>query len=63
MAREHIKDRTGRVLGYTEERGNRIWLHDWQGKMIAYYDKSTGKTHDWQGKILSQGNTLMMHLK
>ena len=63
MAREEIKDWTGRKLGDTEQRGNKLWLHDWQGKKIAYYDQSTGKTYDWQGKMLSQGNTLMMHLK
>ena len=63
MAREQIKDWTGKILGYTEERGNKIWLHNFQGQMVAYYDKSTGKTYDWQGRMLAQGNTLMMMLK
>lgn len=63
MAKEYIKDWTGRILGYTELRGNRLWLHDWQGKMIAYYDKSINKTCDWQGKMLFQGNALMNMLK
>jgi hypothetical protein len=63
MAQEKIKDWTGRVIGYTEQRGSRLWLHDWQGKMLGYYDSSTGKTYDWQGKIIGQGNTLMMLLK
>lgn len=63
MAREEIKDWTGKKLGYTEQRGNRLWLHDWQGKMIGYYDLSTGKTYDWQGKMIAQGNVLMTLLK
>lgn len=41
MAREQIKDWTGKILGYTEERGNKILLHNFQGQMVAYYDKST----------------------
>lgn len=63
MAKEWIKDWTGKLLGYTEQSGTRLWLYDWYGRKLGYYDSSTGKTHDWQGRIVAQGNTLMMLLR
>ena len=63
MAKEWIKDWTGKLLGYTEQRGTRLWLHDWQGRQLGYYDSSTGKTYDWHGRMVAQGNALMMLLR
>lgn len=63
MAKEWIKDWTGKLLGYTEWSGSRLWLYDWTGRKIGYYDRSTSKTYDWTGRIVGQGNILMTMLK
>ena len=63
MARENIKDHTGRLIAYTEQRGNRLWLHDWTGKMLGYYDLSTNKTYEWTGRYVGPGNIVMTLLR
>lgn len=63
MAREKLKDWTGKIIGHTEQIGSRLWLYDWTGRKIGYYDSSTGKTYDWTGRIVGQGNILMTMLK
>jgi hypothetical protein len=44
--KEYIRDRLGRILGYTEENPNRITLYTQLGREIGYYDKRTKET--WQ---------------
>ncbi len=63
MAREKLKDWTGRIIGETEWVGNRQWLYDWTGRKIGYYDRSTNKTYDWTGRMVGQGNTLLTMLR
>ena len=62
MAREKIQDWTGKILGFKEQIGSKLWLYDWTGRKIGYYDSSTGKTYDWTGRIVGQGNILMSML-
>ena len=33
MAREKLKDWTGRIIGQTEQIGSRLWLYDWTGRI------------------------------
>lgn len=63
MAKERIKDWTGKILGSTEQIGSRLWLYDFSGRKLGYYDSSTGKTHDWTGRLVGQGNILMTLLR
>ena len=63
MAREKLKDWTGRIIGQTEQIGSRLWLYDWTGRKLGYFDSATGKTYDWTGRMVGQGNTLMTLLK
>ena len=63
MAREKITDWTGKIIGFKEQSGNRLWLYDFYGRKLGYYDRSTDKTYEWIGKLVSNGNTLMMLLR
>ena len=63
MAREKITDWTGKIIGFKEQIGNRLWLYDFYGRKLGYYDRSTDKTYEWTGKLVSNGNTLMMLLR
>lgn len=63
MAKEWIKDWTGKKLGYTEWSGTKLWLCDFYGRKLGYYDKSTNCTHDFYGRRVGQGNTLMTLLR
>lgn len=41
-----ITDWRGKILGSTEQSGNRLWLYDFYGAKLGYYDSSANKTYD-----------------
>lgn len=63
MAREPIKDWTGKIIGFTEQSGNKKWLSDFYGRRVGYYDCSTNKTHEFSGRMVGQGDITMTLLK
>lgn len=57
MAKEFVKDFYGRILGSTEESGNKIFARDFYNRILGWYDKDTNTTRDFNGRIISKGNT------
>ncbi len=58
-----ITDWRGKILGSTEQSGNRLWLYDFYGAKLGYYDSSANKTYDWRGGFVGQGNILIILLR
>ena len=63
MAREPIKDWTGKIIGFTEWSGNKKWLSDFYGRRLGYYDRSTNKTYEFSGRMVGQGDIVMTLLR
>ena len=63
MAREKIKDWQGRVLGETEQIGTKLWLFDFYGRRLGYYDSANNTTYDWHGRRIGTGNIVMTLLR
>lgn len=54
--RQDLRDRTGRRIGYIEDRGNRKEIFDATGRRLGYYD---GKhTFDATGRRIGEGDLL-----
>ena len=49
MAREKLKDWTGKIIGFKEQLGSRLWLYVFYGRKLGYYDSTTNKTYEWTG--------------
>lgn len=63
MAREAIKDYTGKILGFTELSGTKKWLYTFHGAKVGYYDSATNKTYEWTGRMVGNGDILMTLLR
>ncbi|MBR6549451.1 MAG: hypothetical protein IKT68_07925 [Clostridia bacterium] len=63
MAREPIKDWTGKIIGFTEWSGNKKWLSDFYGRKLGYYDRSADKTCEFGGRMVGKGDILMTLLR
>lgn len=55
---ETIKEFSGRVVGYIDDRGDRLVATDFGGRILGYYVKSRDVTTDFGGRILAYGNIL-----
>ena len=63
MAREAVKDWTGKVLGWvdTDSSGNQI-VYNFGLRVLAKYDARKNITTDYVGKKLSEGNTAIAYI-
>ena len=63
MARESVKDWTGKVLGWvdTDSSGNQI-VYNFGLRVLAKYDAQKNITTDFAGRKLSEGNTAISHI-
>ena len=63
MAREAVKDWTGKVLGWvdTDSRGNQT-VYNFGMRVLAKYDAQNDRTTDFAGKVLSRGNTAVAYI-
>lgn len=55
-------DQNSTMRGFTEDIGNRIEIHDIQGKMLGWYDKNNDRTFNKSGANIGRGNQLMVLL-
>ncbi len=53
MPRNEVKDRSGRLLYYTQRVGNRLEVRDAQGRLLGYCQN--GETRDPQGRLVIKG--------
>jgi hypothetical protein len=59
MAKQLLRDRTGRILGwYDDGTAGKIYLRDWMGRICGWYEPKTNYTRDKQGRIVGRGNLL-----
>ena len=64
MAREAIKDYTGKIIGYieTKSNGDKV-IFDWTGRKLGEYIKSLDLTRDFYFKPIAKGDCIMMLLR
>lgn len=59
MAKETIKDKQYRTLGYIEDMsGGKLKAMDARYRTLGYYDPKTNKTQDAQYRTIADGNVL-----
>lgn len=58
--RQDLKDRTGRRIGYIEDRGTKKEIYDSTGRKLGYFDGKN--TYDKTGRKIGTGNLLTMLL-
>ena len=59
MAKQMLRDRRGRILGWTEDGvAGKLNIRDWQGRLLGWYDTRRDTTHDKQGRLVGRGNLL-----
>ena len=56
MAKEAIREFSGKILGYLEDTGDKIKATDFYGKPLGHYDKRSNKTYDFYGSVVCSGN-------
>lgn len=56
MTKEAIRDRTGNVIGYITEIGNRREVRDRSLGLLGWYDKKTGHTFGRDGNLAGYGD-------
>lgn len=54
--RQVIKDFYGKIIGYLEDKGDRIQATDFYGKILGWYNKKQDTTVDFYGRILGRGD-------
>ena len=58
-----IRNRDGRIIGWTEERGNCTYLLEANGRQIGHYNHDLNETRDRDGCLVGKGNLLMTLLQ
>jgi len=56
--KQPLKDNWGKIIGWTDEQGNRTWLTDENGTRLGYYDENYNQTFDQNGRKVGDGNIL-----
>jgi hypothetical protein len=56
--RQEYRDRTGSLLGYREQRGNRIDCRDRNGSLVGSYYPARDETRDRFGSLIGRGDML-----
>ena len=60
MAREAIRDFSGKIIAFIEDDPNRKSVRSFDGRLIGWYDKRTGITYEFSGKIVAKGDATGM---
>jgi hypothetical protein len=50
---KNIKNRAGRLLGWTREQGGNEYAYDRKGRLLGWYNQRTDHTHDASGRLLT----------
>ncbi len=58
MARQELRDFSGRLVGWREQSGNRIEGRDYGGRLKGWYSPSEGATRDYTGRFVGRGDLL-----
>lgn len=55
MSRNEVRDKSGRLLYYTQKSGNRLEVRDASGRLLGYCQN--GETRDASGKLVAKGES------
>lgn len=60
MAKEVIRDHTGKIIGFIEDdgKGGQI-ARNFYGQIVGKYDKMHNVTRDFYGRQVAQGNQVL----
>ncbi len=56
MSKEAIREFSGKIIGFREDKGSQIVATDFYGRQLGYYDKSRNETRDFYGRIICSGD-------
>ena len=56
--RQEYRDRTGSLLGYREQRGDRVDCRDRTGSLLGSYYSARDETRDRCGSLIGRGDLL-----
>lgn len=56
--RQEYRDRTGSLLGYREQRGDRVDGRDRMGSLVGSYYPTRDETRDRYGSLVGRGDLL-----
>jgi hypothetical protein len=62
MARNYIKDSSGRTQGWIEEIPNGRRCYDGTGRLMGWYDRKTNKTYHASGRLASTFGDILVSL-
>ena len=60
MAKEVIRDFSGKIIAFVEDDPNRKSVRSFDGRLIGWYDKRTGITYEFNGRIVAKGDATGM---
>ena len=49
MAREIIRDFSGKIIAFIEDDPNRKSVRSFDGRLLGWYDKKNGNTYEFSG--------------
>ena len=58
MARQELRDFSGRLVGWIEKSGGRLEGRDYAGRLKGWFDHQANETRDYAGRLVGRGNML-----
>ncbi len=56
--RQELWDRSGWLIGWREDGGNRINGRNHAGQLVGWYDARRDETRDYAGRLVARGDML-----
>lgn len=56
--RQELRDRSGWLVGWREDSGNRINGRNHAGRLVGWYDPRHDETRDYSGRLVGHGDLL-----
>ena len=60
MAREIIRDFSGKIIAFIEDDPNRKSVRSFDGRLLGWYDKKNGNTYEVSGRMIAKGDAIGM---
>ena len=60
MARETIRDFSGKIIAFIEDDLNRKSVRSFDGRLLGWYDKKNGNTYEFSGRMIAKGDATGM---
>ena len=60
MAREIIRDFSGKIIAFIDDDPNRKSVRSFDGRLLGWYDKKNGNTYEFSGRMIAKGDATGM---